>query len=290
MISNYKGESKLRDKTSIFFLKNTKLVFITVILGIGSIGYLNYLSGQELNLFILFLIPCILAAWRLGMLFGLLSAVASVSIAFTTDVLLAPKTEVWLLAINAFVRICVFVLAIIYAIKIKKLTESLENISLQDALTGIGNKRALAFRGADEIERMNRVGAPLSVMFIDLDNFKEVNDFYGHASGDTVIKEVGRVLKETLRASDFPARIGGDEFAVLLYATDGSGAQSVAKDIIEELKRFFAQKKYNVTLSIGIATFINPPNSFEEALKTADNLMYSVKNTSKNGVLQKDFL
>jgi diguanylate cyclase (GGDEF)-like protein len=127
------------------------------------------------------------------------------------------------------------------------------------------------------------------VLFLDLDDFKAINDTLGHAAGDALLQRVGVVLRARLRSVDAPARVGGDEFAAVLPETDGLGARRVADDLRRVLQRELAAAGLPVSVSIGVATFVRAPASFDVALHRADELMYSVKRTSKNAVLQEDF-
>jgi len=198
----------------------------------------------------------------------------------------APPSD---LAINAVLRLTLYALVSWGADTIGRLLERLHDVSQTDSLTGLANRRAFLSRGAEEIQRARRTLRPFSLLFLDLDGFKSVNDKLGHAAGDALLKRVGALLRAQRRSIDVPARLGGDEFAVLLPETGSAGARRAGEALHRKLKHEFAALKYPVSSSIGAATFPQAPATFEDAIKCADGLMYSVKRSSKDAVAQQDF-
>lgn len=278
-----------------FLINNSRIkakkitLFIVAVIEMLLIAYLDYSLGKDLNLFVLFLIPSIFAVWYIGLRCGFFFAVLSVLIAFVSDLTLRTNVAVWVLAVNGLIRLAAFGIIVIGLHTIKKQNALLKQTTLVDPLSGIGNKRAAFADGVDKIDGMRQNNIPLTILFIDLDNFKSVNDIYGHDAGDKLIISVGNILKKHIRDSDTIARIGGDEFIAILYGADEKGAFIVAEKIRSTLEANFKQQNYNVTASIGAATFLSPPSSFEYALKKADSLMYEAKNSSKNTIISKTF-
>jgi diguanylate cyclase (GGDEF)-like protein len=135
-----------------------------------------------------------------------------------------------------------------------------------------------------EIDRFQRNKQPFTVSYIDLDNFKAVNDNFGHNVGDDVLSAVVRQIKNLLRKTDFIARLGGDEFVLILPDTDQAGAQLLISKIQISLLEEMQKNKWPVTFSIGVLTCINIPQTVNELIKQADDLMYSVKNNGKNSI------
>jgi diguanylate cyclase (GGDEF)-like protein len=154
-----------------------------------------------------------------------------------------------------------------------------------DPLTEALNRRALLELATYEIAQCSRHFRPLSIAFIDLDNFKTVNDQMGHAEGDKVLCEVVTSLEENLRKADTIARVGGDEFVVMLPETDDESAADVIHKVRENLLASMAKNGWPVTFSIGLITHETPPSSAEEMIDQADRLMYSIKNMHKNAVV-----
>lgn len=155
-----------------------------------------------------------------------------------------------------------------------------------DALTGLNNRRQFEVRLKQEIATTKRQKNPLCAMMIDIDFFKKVNDTYGHASGDSVLRTVASIIKEHLRESDIPSRYGGEEFAVLLPYTHIEEAQIVGERLrkaVEAAPIPIDKKNINVTISMGLAEFM-PEESGEELFKRADEALYEAKEGGRNRV------
>jgi diguanylate cyclase (GGDEF)-like protein len=153
-----------------------------------------------------------------------------------------------------------------------------------DALTGIYNRRFLETRLKEECERHSRYSRPLSVMMIDIDFFKLVNDNHGHQAGDLVLKNVASKAVSNIRKTDLMARYGGEEFCCLLPETDSVAAEIVAENMrthIEELENHFHKNLIKVTISLGISSLI-PEDSPETLLKRADEALYQAKRNGRN--------
>jgi len=154
-----------------------------------------------------------------------------------------------------------------------------------DQLTGLPNRTLLLDRLNQAISVSNRTERPISLLFIDLDGFKPVNDTYGHATGDRLLKEVSVRLLSCLREGDTGARLGGDEFVVLLLESDLERAITVANRILETLKmpyEFGKKVISDISASIGIAEYPIHANDLEAFLTAADNAMYLAKNNGKD--------
>ena len=124
----------------------------------------------------------------------------------------------------------------------------------------------------------------LTLSYVDLDDFKAVNDAHGHVQGDRILRVVGPVLQGSVRATDTAARLGGDEFALVFPDTASSGAQQVISKLASELQEALDSDGWRVTCSIGVVTFLDSERSAEDAVATADKLMYQVKQKGKGAV------
>ena len=156
-----------------------------------------------------------------------------------------------------------------------------------DALTNLNNRRQFETRLNQEIATTKRQSNPLCAMMIDIDFFKKVNDTYGHASGDDVLRTVASIIKEELRESDIPSRYGGEEFAVLLPYTHLEEAQSVGERLRKAVENKLIQLENNslkVTISMGIAQF-NANETGEQLFERADSALYMAKNNGRNQVI-----
>jgi diguanylate cyclase (GGDEF)-like protein len=163
-----------------------------------------------------------------------------------------------------------------------------EALSITDDLTGLANARYLNQILRRETKRANRSRRPLSLLFLDLDGFKQVNDRHGHLAGSRALREAALIIRGCARETDVAARFGGDEFAIVLPDTDGAGAVAVGERLRDRLRagRFLEADGLSVALtaSIGIATLPDVAGSAEELLRAADMAMYRVKTAGKNGI------
>ena len=156
-----------------------------------------------------------------------------------------------------------------------------------DEVTGVHSRRYFNERLGEELGRARRYSHPLSMLIIDLDNFKQVNDRCGHVEGDSVLRQVGRMLMDTTRQADVVCRFGGDEFAVLLPETGSEDAGRTAESIrlaVADISVPGEDEPGNVTLSIGCAAFPESCDEAEEMLALADQMCLDVKRAGKNGV------
>ncbi|WP_018123724.1 GGDEF domain-containing response regulator [Desulfovibrio oxyclinae] len=175
--------------------------------------------------------------------------------------------------------------------ELEELNAKLRKISSIDGLTGVGNRRWFDERFEQEWKRARRDRMPLSLLLIDIDNFKQFNDSQGHIQGDQCLRRVAAILQEsTRRAADMVARYGGEEFVVVLPNTDSTGAKDVAEMIMKQLEGECIEHpdspaaKY-VTVSIGLAT-ATPDGSTggESLIEAADNALYQAKDKGKNRI------
>lgn len=153
-----------------------------------------------------------------------------------------------------------------------------------DALTGIANRKAFFEAAAAELNRSRRWGHALSVAYIDCDQFKAFNDALGHLAGDALLKKIAVTLHDSVRNYDLVARVGGDEFAVLLPDTPAGVSQAVTERLQARLQAGTQDLGREVTFSIGVASFADLPESVEELLRAADQAMYAVKRSGKDGL------
>jgi len=165
-------------------------------------------------------------------------------------------------------------------------------LALTDPLTGCQNRRSFHEFANNEFERTQRYGNSTCIIAIDIDNFKEVNDTYGHASGDEVIKQLVKICLSGIRSSDHLGRLGGEEFAIILIETKISDATNVAEKIrkaFEEASIEIGTRHIGCTASFGVAQVLKTDNNILETLNRADTLMYQAKDAGRNQVItQKD--
>lgn len=168
------------------------------------------------------------------------------------------------------------------------LLQRAEELSVTDDLTQLYNSRYLDLVLRRETKRASRSGRPLSLLFIDLDGFKSINDSHGHLFGSRALVQAAAVIRGSARETDVVARFGGDEFAVVLPDTGGEGAFAVGERIRERIAahRFLAEDNLDIhlTTSVGVATLPDVADSADELVQAADKAMYRVKDSGKNGI------
>ena len=161
----------------------------------------------------------------------------------------------------------------------------LRRLAMFDDITMAFNNRYLYPRVIEEMERASRSGGDVSLLYMDLDHFKLVNDTYGHPVGDQVLKGVARILKEQARDSDVVARYGGEEFAIVMSETDEAGATVIAERIRDRVARIVhrtPQGPLQVTISLGTATFPDDARTKAELIERADGCLYHAKRHGRN--------
>lgn len=172
--------------------------------------------------------------------------------------------------------------------KITQLNERLANLALTDELTGLPNRRAIFLRGAEEISRSKRYGSPLSMLMLDIDKFKNINDTYGHSKGDMALQCVARVLREQVREVDLPGRLGGEEFGILLPNTRMEEALIIAERIRKSVEALRCEKDEDtcitMTASLGVAGYTAEIKNLDDLFSRADAAMYKAKNNGRNRV------
>lgn len=157
-----------------------------------------------------------------------------------------------------------------------------------DSLTGLFNRRALEKKIGDEFERSKRYGHPLSVVILDIDNFKKINDTYGHHGGDAALVRISEILRERSRSSDFPSRLGGEEFVLVLPETDQDSAIQVARKFHEEIRSCSfgtVDKPFLLTVSMGLTSTTKKEYSdWRQMVADADCALYQAKNAGKDRI------
>jgi diguanylate cyclase (GGDEF)-like protein len=172
---------------------------------------------------------------------------------------------------------------------LRRLADEQRQLARTDALTGVANRRAFYERADLELSRMRRLPEAMTVAYVDVDDFKRINDTMGHEAGDDLLRNVADTFLHRVRTTDLVARLGGDEFALLLPATGSEAALALLSELIQTLGGEMKRQAWPVTFSIGAVTFIRPPASADDLLRRVDQLMYKVKREGKAGVKHEIF-
>lgn len=246
------------------------------------VAWIDYATGAELAFSIFYLAPICLISWFSGRYLGIVFACLGATLWFAAEVgnhrvYEDPVIGYW----NSAVRLGFFLIVNHLVSRIRKELHHVRELSQRDFLTGAFNRRHFSEIAESELERLSRYGRPLSLAYIDLDNFKTVNDTLGHEVGDGLLKSVVKLFQETLRKPDVVARIGGDEFLILMPETGAEGVRPVIQRILERTRDSMAKQKLPVALSIGVVTCARP-SDLNELIRTADAQMYLSKQAGKD--------
>ena len=260
------------------------LTFYSVVL-VVLLGIIDYLSGFELAFSLFYLLPVSISAWFVGRKSALLISVLSTVSWFISDNLAGAVYSHSVIGLwNALVRLGFFVIVAFILTNLNLAIEQERILSRTDFLTGITNSRYFYELAFLELYRAKRYNHPITIAYLDLDNFKQVNDRFGHSAGDALLKVFAQTLRTNFRQTDIIARMGGDEFVVLLPETDANAAKAAVTKAQVSLLEMMQHNNWNVTVSIGVITFEVMPDSLDEALRQVDELMYSVKFSGKNNI------
>lgn len=252
---------------------------------LAGVGVADFYTGAELSFSIFYLIPVALGAWYGGRNRGLLMAVLAALTWWAADqVGGAAYSHAWIPMWNAAVRLGFFAIVAALLARLRIALDRERRWASIDHLSGLANTRAF-YQAADmERRRAGRVPRAFTVAYLDLDNFKTVNDQWGHAAGDDLLRKIATILKTHLRATDLAARLGGDEFALLLPETDYAAAGIAIEKVVTLMNEAMQAEGWPVTASVGAVTFGVAPPSVDDLVAAADRLMYAVKRGGKNAV------
>jgi diguanylate cyclase (GGDEF)-like protein len=250
-----------------------------------ALGVIDFYTGFEISFSFFYLGPVALAAWIIGRTSGIILSIASAATWLVANLLAGeelsnPLIPLW----NAIMRAGFYIIVVLLVSEIRSLLEHERKLARTDFLTGALNRRAFYDSAAAEMLRARRFHRPLSIIYFDLDNFKSVNDQFGHPEGDDLLQIVVSTLNRNTRAVDTTARLGGDEFVVLLPETDQEALRVVADRLQQALLLEMDKHRWPVTFSIGAVTFDQSPSSVEEMIRLADQAMYRVKTAGKNAI------
>jgi diguanylate cyclase (GGDEF)-like protein len=247
---------------------------------------LNVRTSADLRLGILYVIPVLLAAWHDGLGWGISFALATALLRFGVGIdQTALDTPLQVRILNEGAYLAVVGVAIAGLSQLRRTQSQLQLLATHDPLTTALNARAFASQLAQELGRNRRYGRPLALVYLDLDDFKKVNDAHGHATGDAVLRLVADAMRSAVRQADVVGRLGGDEFGVLMPETDGSVAHAVATRLAGGIRTVFRGTP-SVTASIGVVAVSGTEAGSDELLRKADQAMYEAKRTGKDRVVQ----
>lgn len=265
---------------------------------VAAIALLDRVTGAALGLTIAYAAPVLATAYLFGLGPSLLTAAAASAVWLAADLRLGDAGPAAVVS-SGLIRAAVLAGCAAFVARQRHVRRGFANanapllaradhesrLARLDELTQLANARGFLEVVETELARARRDARPICVFYLDLDDFKGLNDRYGHSAGDGCLREVARALRAALRAGDVPARIAGDEFAVLLWNVDPAGARAVAarvQDGVADVARRYPGVALGVTL--GVAFFSRAPDDPRGLLAVADRVMYEAKRSGKGGV------
>jgi diguanylate cyclase (GGDEF)-like protein len=282
---NRAPESRITTALAFFESRPRWLLALVVFASIATIMAADLADPTEVEIASLYLFPIFVATWGLGPVPGFVAALACSAAWLGVDIVqhayVSRTHEAW----NALLQLGSFLAFFGVLIALKTALEHERQLALTDPLTGAANRRAFEARAELEIARCARTRAPLTVVLLDVDHFKEVNDRSGHVAGDRLLCEIVRAATGELRGTDLVARLGGDEFAILLAETSYEEARGALRKLNAILGDRMRAGGWEVTFSVGAVTVVAPPASVSALLAEADELLYRVKDGGRNRTL-----
>jgi diguanylate cyclase (GGDEF)-like protein len=263
-------------------LSHTQITICALLL-VALVGIVDSLADYQVSFLLLYLIPVVIATWYASKEVGITVALAASLVALWADIGTWPFARHYLVVLwSVITRFGAFLLVATLVDMLRVRLELEQQLARVDALTGSLNRHAFMEQLQYNLDLAAREGLPFTLAYIDVDDFKAINDTHGHHGGDRVLRVIASTLKEFSRRTDLVARLGGDEFAVLFPNTDQEGAKKFIAKAKNSFDAAFRNTRPMVTCSTGVVTFLSAPASAADAIKAADLLMYEVKKSGKN--------
>jgi diguanylate cyclase (GGDEF)-like protein len=267
------------------------LVFAVGVMLVGLVGWVDYLAGEGLSFTPFYLVPVALVTWVLGRGVGVAIALAA-TFSWSLAYLYAGPTLQWDSLTpywNIAVQLGIFVVVSLTLSGLREALAHEKELARTDPVTGAPNSRAFFEQLEQELERSLRYKHAFTVAYLDADNFKSINDRFGHGVGDSLLRAVAESVRGNIRSTDVMARIAGDEFTLLLPETGRKESEMVIARVRKGLAGMAQSSGWPVTFSMGVVTYVSPPPTVDALVQIADDLMYSVKHNGKNAMRHEVF-
>jgi diguanylate cyclase (GGDEF)-like protein len=224
--------------------------------------------------------------WKWGLFFSIFSVINQTLIGMVSGQSISDSAYFYVLNFN---KLFSDVVVVALLARLKVLHEREKSSARVDFLTGASNNMGFHEALGVELARHRRDGESFSVAYLDCDNFKQVNDTFGHKMGDVLLVRVIETMNQHLRRTDVVARLGGDEFAIVLPKTNRSITHKIISKLRQELDAAMVARNWPVTFSIGVGIFLEVPKSEDDVISFTDQLMYRVKAAGKSNVIYDEF-
>ena len=260
-------------------IRNNLALKLFLIVSVFGIAYVHSRIGYGYSLYIFYLIPITLSAWR--------ETYSVIAITFFTSILMWSYIDFNVANENKYtipyildmgLKLTLFSMVCLLVVKFRKDLNDMTEMAMTDPLTNLDNLRSFKIKYLQVQKLSNNNHA---VLLIDLDNFKKANDTFGHNEGNNILVKFSEMLTKTTRSSDVIARIGGDEFVILLKNTDKDGANKYVNRLRESFKLSGLKEMFGINFSIGVSIYNDLPKNISDVLSESDFLMYKAKLASK---------
>ncbi len=273
------------------------LIALLLVASLALVGLLDYVTAPWFSFAVFYVTPVLAAAWWLGRGPAILAGVTAGVAWFVAEAWGLRGEPARVLMWNSASRLLMLVAMAVMVVRIRddrsrlkqanarlgELLDGAQRLAREDPLTGLPNRRAFLERLSEELSRARRSGDPVCIAYLDVDNFKNLNDKRGHTEGDEFLRRIARAIRETVRNADVAARLGGDEFAVLFADPKRIAVEPLAHRLLARV-RALGERYPGLDLgaSVGMAWFETAPDHPEKLLQRADGAMYSAKSAGKH--------
>lgn len=268
----------------VFFRRESNLQLIlsgTIIL--VAVAVIDYKTGFEFGFSVFYLLPILVFTWIGGKFAGISLTIIGILLWAEVDILAGhASANPRAIYLSAAAEFLLFLVSMALLLKLKSSYERERQLSRIDPLTGLANRRFFLELTKIEQDWCRRHQKPLTIAYLDVDNFKIVNDTRGHQAGDALLKEIARTITENVRSLDIAARLGGDEFVIMFPELETEQVRMVLERFLNYLRTRMQAGSWPVTFSVGAVTYNDLEYSLEEMIAKSDQLMYEAKKAGKN--------
>lgn len=271
---------KLEKDLSLLFVSLTGVLLILLI------DIVDYTTDPLLDFSLFYLTPVLFCTWFGGRRLGsFMAGISAISWLFT-ELWGGTMQESYLLYYywDCFTRLSFYWVVAQLLASLRERLRAQRSLARTDSVTGAANARHFRELLEREAQRFSRYKNPFTLVYFDLDNFKQVNDTLGHATGDEVLQTIVSISQKHLRSADVVARLGGDEFGVLMPETNTAQAKQAMRRLQQALLAAMESQQWDVTFSMGGISCVEKTTDVLTLIQLADQLMYHVKHTGKNGI------
>jgi diguanylate cyclase (GGDEF)-like protein len=247
------------------------------------VQWANIATAPDARLGLFYLVPVLLSTWFAGLGWGVTFVLVSIVLRLIIDLEYTDAAGLVTLANQGSFAVVAGIMMVAFW-HLQQTQRELQDLAIHDPLTRVLNARAFSERLTQELNRNRRYRHPVSLLYLDLDNFKALNDSRGHQTGDTVLRLVADAMRLAVRETDIVGRMGGDEFAVLMPETDGALADTVARRLGEGIKAAFPAAPL-ISASIGVVSFDDTAANADDVLRRGDQAMYEAKRSGGDRIV-----